>query len=45
MFRDFLSRGKEALAPEAEAQHSKHEVSCDTTKLKELITKWTQNDG
>lgn len=46
--RDLFSRNSNPVketTSEATTNHAKHEVVCDTTELKELITEWTQNDG
>lgn len=46
--RDFFSRNKEVadvVTSEAKTRHSKNEIACDTAELKELITKWTRNEG
>ena len=46
--RDLFSRNSkpvEVTTSEAITNYAKHKVACDTVELKELITKWTQNDG
>ena len=46
--RDFFSRNREVVdvaTSEAETQHSNNEIACDTAELKEVITKWTQNES
>ncbi len=35
----------DAVALEAKTRHSKNDIACDTAELRELITKWTQNEG
>lgn len=46
--REFFSRNKETaneLTSETASAKEENEVLCDTSELKELITKWTQNEG
>lgn len=46
--RDFSTRNKEVtdvVTSEAKIRHSKNKITCDTMELRELITKWTQNEG
>lgn len=46
--REFFSRNKETaneLTSEMASAKEENEVLCDTSELKELITKWTQNEG
>lgn len=46
--REFFSRNSkpvEVTTSEATTNYTKHKVACDTAELKELITKWTQNEG
>lgn len=48
-FGGLLSRSKDekesGVMPESKALQPQNEVSCDTKKLKELITNWTKNEG
>ncbi len=46
--REFFSRNKKTaneLTSEMASAKEENEVLCDTLELKELITKWTQNEG
>ena len=46
--REFFSRNKETaneLTSEMDSVKEENEVICDTSELKELITKWTRNEG
>lgn len=42
--RDFFSRNSKPVEVTT-SQATTNEVACDTTELKELITKWTQSEG
>lgn len=35
----------DAVASEAKTRHSENDIACDTAELRELITKWTRNEG
>lgn len=35
----------DAVASEVKTRHSENDIACDTAELKDLITKWTRNEG
>lgn len=48
MFKKIFSRTNSAVETtnsDVASEQTNHTITCDTVKLKELITKWTQNEG